>query len=228
MHSFNGCPTGDPFAFNGFQTMGDHRHPHCRCFFHFLGYDVRGVKSVLNFNEFPFSHELLVTAGEFLSCHNFLFIGQSSAGQVTALCQEAPVSFRFFANYIIFAAVMATKKTFEELVGDQPGSVVEQIAAELIKQKYVEIHLEEEDDQQWAIVKIYKEKDDQEMAIRFQTGEKWILQFGYYDDRDEFIELLQPLTPPDIERIPQALQKVMRKVLAGEEGLRVPGNLLSK
>ena len=66
------------------------------------------------------------------------------------------------------------------------------------------------------------------MAIRCQSGEKWVLQFGYYDADDEFIELLQPLAKPEVELIPQALQKVMRKVLASEEGLRVPGSLLSR
>ena len=122
---------------------------------------------------------------------------------------------------------MANKKTYEELVSNNPGSLVEQIVTTVVKQKSVDVHFEEEGDQQWAIVKVYKE-EDHEMAIRLQTGDKWILQVGYYDDDDEFIELLQPLPPPDIDRIPQALQKVMRKVLTSEEGLRVPGNLLSR
>src|SRR5690349_1204778 len=102
---------------------------------------------------------------------------------------------------------MANKKTYEELVRNQSGSLVEQIVTAVVKQKSVDIHFEEEDDQQWAIVKMYKEAEDQELAIRLQTGDKWILQLGYYDDDDEFIELLQPLTQPDIDRIPQALQK---------------------
>jgi hypothetical protein len=128
----------------------------------------------------------------------------------------------------IFAAAMATNKNYEELVSKQPGTLVEQIIKTVAKQKAVDVSFEEEDDQGWAIVKVHKEDEDQEMAIRLQTGDKWILQFGYYDDEDEFIELLQPLTQPDIDRIPQALQKVMRKVLVSEEGLRVPGNILGK
>jgi hypothetical protein len=55
-----------------------------------------------------------------------------------------------------------------------------------------------------------------------------VLQFGYYDDDDEFIELLQPLAQQEIDLIPKGLQKVMLKVLAGEEGLRLPGNFLSR
>jgi hypothetical protein len=123
---------------------------------------------------------------------------------------------------------MANNKKFEELVRDRPGSLVQKIVAEVVKTKAVDIHFEEEDDLAWAIVKVYNEAEDQEMAIRLQTGDSWVLQFGYYDEDDEFIELLQPLTQPDIELIPEGLRKVMRKVLGSEEGLRVPGNLLGK
>jgi len=98
----------------------------------------------------------------------------------------------------------------------------------LVKKKAVDVHFEEDDDQQWAEVKVHKEDEDQEIAIRLQSGDNWVLQFGYYDQDDDFIELLQPLTQAETDLIPLALQKVMRKVLASEEGLRVPGNLLSK
>ncbi len=129
---------------------------------------------------------------------------------------------------IIFATTMANNKKYEELVKNNPGSLVEQIVKEVVSKKAVDIHFEEEDDEQWAIVKVYKENEDQEMAVRLVSGDKWVLQFGYYDADDEFIELLQPLTQPEITLIPLGLQKVMRKVLASEEGLRVPGNLLSR
>ena len=123
---------------------------------------------------------------------------------------------------------MANNRKYEELIKNQPGPLVEQIVKEVVKKKAVDIHFEEEDDEKWAIVKVYKEEEDQEMGIRLLADDKWVLQFGFYDDEDEFIELLQPLTLVEIALIPQALQKVMRKVLASEEGLRVPGNLLSR
>jgi len=123
---------------------------------------------------------------------------------------------------------MANNKKYEELVKNSPGSVVEEIVKELVKKKAVDVHFEEDDDQQWAEVKVHKEDEDQEIAIRLQSGDNWVLQFGYYDQDDDFIELLQPLTQAETDLIPLALQKVMRKVLASEEGLRVPGNLLSK
>jgi len=123
---------------------------------------------------------------------------------------------------------MPTNQQYEELVKTRPGVLVEQIVTEVAGKKAVDVSFEEDDDDSWAMVKVYRDKEDQEMAIRFQTGEKWVLQFGYYDEDDEFIELLQPLAQAEIDTIPQGLQKVMRKVLLSEEGLRVPGNLLSK
>ena len=123
---------------------------------------------------------------------------------------------------------MANIRIYEELVKNQPGTLVNQIITEVVSKKAVDIHFEEEEDDQWAIVKVHNEDEDQEMAIRLLPQDRWVLQFGFYDDEDEFIELLQPLTQTEITLIPQGLQKVMRKVLSGEEGLRVPGNLLSR
>ena len=123
---------------------------------------------------------------------------------------------------------MANNQQYKEWVKTRPGSLVEQIVAEVVNKKAVDVHFEDEDDDAYAMVKVYRDDEDQEMAVQLHTGDKWVLQFGYYDDSDEFIELLQPLNQPEIDAIPPSLQKVMRKVLTSEEGLRVPGNLLSK
>jgi len=122
---------------------------------------------------------------------------------------------------------MANNDQYKEWVKTRPGFLVEQIVTEVVNKKAVDVTFEDEDDP-CAMVKVYRDKEDQEMAIQLHPGDKWVLQFGYYDADDEFIELLQTLAQPEIDTIPQSLQKVMRKVLASEEGLRVPGNLLSK
>jgi len=122
---------------------------------------------------------------------------------------------------------MANNKTNEEQIRQDPGSLVKKIVAEVGSKKTVDIHFETEDDD-WAVVKVHLYDEDKEMAIRLLSEDRWVLQLGYYDDDDEFIELLQPLTPSEIDLIPKGLQKVMLKVLASEEGLRVPGNFLSK
>jgi len=123
---------------------------------------------------------------------------------------------------------MANNKKYEELVRQDPGSLVEKIVTEVVNKKAVDVHFETEEKEQWAVVKVHLYEEDKEMAIRLLSQGRWVLQFGYYDDDDEFIELLQPLAQPQIDLIPKALQKVMLKVLASEEGLRLPGTFLSK
>jgi hypothetical protein len=117
--------------------------------------------------------------------------------------------------------------TYEELVKKHPGSLVEKIVTEVVSKDTVEIYFEDEDDEPWAVIKVHVYEEDKEMALRLLSDSRWILQFGYYDDEDEFIELLQPLTQLEIDLIPRGLQKVMRKVVLSEEGLRLAGNFLS-
>lgn len=123
---------------------------------------------------------------------------------------------------------MAKNMTYEELLRQHPGSLVEKLVTEVVNKDTVEVHFEDEDEEAWSVIKIHIYEEDKEMAIRLLTEGRWVLQFGYYDDDDEFIELLQPLTQKEIDLIPERLQKVMRKVLASEDGLRLPGNFLSK
>jgi len=117
--------------------------------------------------------------------------------------------------------------TYEELVREHPGSLVEKLVTEVVSKDSIDVHFEIEDDE-WAVIKVHIYEEDKEMALRLLSEGRWVLQFGYYDDEDEFIELLQPLTQTEIDMIPKGLQKVMLKVLASEEGLRVPGNFLSR
>jgi hypothetical protein len=128
----------------------------------------------------------------------------------------------------IFAASMANNMTYEELVRQHPGTLVEKIVTEILNKNSVEVHFEIEDDEQWSVIKIHVYEEDKEMALRLLSADRWMLQFGYYDDDDEFIELLQPLTRLEKDLIPKGLQRVMLKVLTSEEGLRLPGNFLSR
>ncbi len=118
--------------------------------------------------------------------------------------------------------------TYEELVKNHPGALVEKIVTEVLNKDIVEVHFEDQEDEPWSVIKIHIYEEDKEMGLRLLPESKWVLQFGYYDDDDEFIELIQPLTQTEIDMIPPGLQKVMLKVLASEEGMRLPGNFLSK
>jgi len=123
---------------------------------------------------------------------------------------------------------MATNKNYEDQLKKNPGVFVDKIVKEASGQPAVEVHFEDEDDEPFAVLKVHNYKDDTEMSLRLLPEGKWLLQFGYYDDEDDFIELLQPLTQTEIDAIPKGLHKVMLKVLVSEEGLRVPGSLLVK
>ncbi len=123
---------------------------------------------------------------------------------------------------------MANNMTYEELVRQHPGSLVEKIVTEVLDKNSVDVHFEEDDDDRWSVIKVHVYEEDKEMALRLMSEDRWVLQFGYYDDDDEFIELLQPLTRAEIDMVPKGLQRVMLKVLASEEGLRLPGNFLSR
>jgi hypothetical protein len=123
---------------------------------------------------------------------------------------------------------MPNKMTYEELVKNHPGTLVEKIVTETVSQDAFDINFEEEDDEPWAVIKLHIYEEDKEMAIRLLSGDRWVLQFGYYDDADEFTELLQPLTQTEIDLIPKRLQTVMQKILVKEAGVRLPGNFLSR
>ena len=118
--------------------------------------------------------------------------------------------------------------TYEELIKKHPGSLVEKIVTEVVTKDTIDVHFEMEDDDQWSVIKIHIYEEDKEMALRCLAPDRWVLQFGYYDDDDEFIELLQPLTETEIQLIPKRLQIVMLKVVADEKGMRLPGNFLSR
>ena len=132
---------------------------------------------------------------------------------------------------VIFATSMANNMTYEELVKKHPGSLVEKIVTEVVSKNTVEVHFEIEDDEPWSAIKVHVYEEDKEMAIRLLSDDRWILQFGYYDDDDEFIELLQPLTQPEIDLIPKVLQKVsvirswQVKKACGFRGISYPDRL---
>jgi hypothetical protein len=117
--------------------------------------------------------------------------------------------------------------TYEELVKNHAGSLVEKLVTEVVNKEVIEVHFEE-DEEPWSVIKMHIYEEDKEISLRLLSNDRWILHFGYYDDEDEFIELIQPLTQAETDLIPKRLQKVMLKVLVSEEGLRLPGNFLNK
>ncbi|MBS1603124.1 MAG: hypothetical protein JST42_10690, partial [Bacteroidetes bacterium] len=58
---------------------------------------------------------------------------------------------------------MANNRQYADWVKTRPGFLVEQIIKEVITQKAVDVSFEDEDDP-WAMVKIYRDNEDHEMA----------------------------------------------------------------
>jgi hypothetical protein len=110
--------------------------------------------------------------------------------------------------------------TNEELVKNHSGEMIEKLVTDVVSKDTVEVRFEFEDNEQWAIISMHNYEEDKEISLRLHSNNRYELYFGYYDDEDEFFEILQPLTLKEIDIIPKGLQKVMAKVLADERGMR--------
>ena len=118
--------------------------------------------------------------------------------------------------------------TYEELVKNHAGEMIEKLVTDVLSKDIVEVRFDYEDNDQWAVISMHIYEEDKEISLRLHTDDRYELYFGYYDDEDEFFEITQPLTEEEKNIIPKGLKKVMKKVLADEQGMRLPGNFLSK
>jgi hypothetical protein len=91
-----------------------------------------------------------------------------------------------------------------------------------------EVRFDFEDNEQWSVIDMHIYEEDKEIALHVHGADRYELHFGYYDDKDEFFELTHVLTPAEKDLIPKKLQKIMEKVREDEQGMRLPGNFLSK
>jgi hypothetical protein len=118
--------------------------------------------------------------------------------------------------------------TYEELMKNHAGGMVEKLVTEVVNKDVVEVRFEFEDNEQWSLISMHIYEEDKEISLRLHANNRYELCLGYYDDKDEFFEITQPLTQEEKNLIPKKLIKVMEKVLADEQGMRLPGNFLSK
>jgi hypothetical protein len=118
--------------------------------------------------------------------------------------------------------------TYEDLVKNHAGEMIEKLVTDVVSKDAVEIRFDFEDNDQWSVISMHIYEEDKEISLRLHTGDRFELYFGYYDDEDEFHEITQALTTEEIKIIPKGLRKLMAKVLADEQGMRLPGNFLSK
>ncbi len=117
---------------------------------------------------------------------------------------------------------------YEELVKNHAADMLEKLLAETLGKEAFDIRHDYNDTEQWSVISMHTLEDDNEISLRVYGSDKYFLYFGYYDEEDDFHELLQPLTEEEKNAVPKGLQKAMEKVLADERGMRLPGNFLSR
>ena len=118
--------------------------------------------------------------------------------------------------------------TFEELVKHHSAEVIEKLITEILAKDFIEIHFDILEDDQWSIITTHQYEEDREISVRLHLNDYYDLYFGYYNDEDEFIEIVHPLTEEEKKILPVRLKKVMKKVLDDEQGMRIPNNFLSR
>lgn len=118
--------------------------------------------------------------------------------------------------------------TFEELIKNHSADVIEKLITEVLSKDAVEIQFDFLEQDQWSIITTHQYEEDREISIRMHLNDYYDLYFGYYDDQDEFIEIIHPLTEEEKKILPERLIKVMKKVLDDEKGMRIPNKLLFK
>ncbi len=118
--------------------------------------------------------------------------------------------------------------TFEELIKNHSADVIEKLITEVLTNDPVEIHFDFLEQDQWSIITSHQYEEDKEISLRLHLNDYYDLYFGYYNEEDEFIEIVQPLTEEEIKILPVRLKKVMKKVLDDEQGMRISNNFLSR
>lgn len=116
--------------------------------------------------------------------------------------------------------------TYEELVKNHSADMISKLVAWVLSQDKAEIRFDFADDDQWAIISMHIYEEDKEISLRLHFNDRYDLYFGYYDDEDEFFEIIQPLTEEEKKILPEALRKMMKHVLDKEEGVQLPADFL--
>ena len=114
----------------------------------------------------------------------------------------------------------------EELIKNHASKVIEKMLEELIAETHLEISFDYLDQDQWAVVSTHHYKEDKEFSLRLHSNNEWNLALGYYDDEDEFFEVVHVLTTTEQDVIPNGLQILMKKVVDDEKSIRVATSLL--
>jgi hypothetical protein len=115
---------------------------------------------------------------------------------------------------------------YQDLVTNHTGKLIDQFLGFVLTQDSIEIHFDFLDADQWSILSMHQYEEDLEISIRLHLNGVYDIYLGYYDDGDEFHEIVQPLSFDETEQLPKGLKKLMKKVVDDEAGIRVKGDFL--
>ena len=115
---------------------------------------------------------------------------------------------------------------YNKLVQNHSAELIEKLVTYVIGKDPVEILFNFEDDDQWSIISMHQYEEDLEISLRLHANRNYDLYLGYYDDEDDFFEIVKQLSPEETDLLPDGLKKVMQKVVEDEKGLRLSGNFL--
>lgn len=115
---------------------------------------------------------------------------------------------------------------YEDLLNNHTSKLIDQFLGFTLTQDNIEIHFDFLDDDQWSIISMHQYEEDLEISLRLHLKGVYDIYLGYYDDEDEFHELIRPLNEEESEQLPTGLKKLMKKVVDDETGIRIKGDFL--
>lgn len=114
----------------------------------------------------------------------------------------------------------------KNFIKNNTSEIVENTLTTLLTESYIEVKFDFFKQDSWSYIVYNNYDEDKEFAIRFHKSNIFDVLVGYYDDEDEYHEIIEILTEEQVLQIPDGLRKVMKKVVLDEDGLRVPTQLL--
>jgi hypothetical protein len=115
----------------------------------------------------------------------------------------------------------------QEMVKKQAAEMVQRVLNESFAKKTFDIRYDYNEQEEWSVITIHT-KEDNEISVRMYGPEEYALYYGYYDEEDEFHEVLLVLPEEIKATIPKPLHNAMEKVLHEESGIKLPGNFMNK
>lgn len=114
----------------------------------------------------------------------------------------------------------------QEYLQKNTTEILETLLKQVLSETHVDVSFDYFKNDNWSSVTYNNYEEDVEISVRLHNNNTYDLHIGFYDDEDEFQELIQVLNEAQIANIPVGLKKVMMKVVMDEDGLRVPCSLL--